>query len=72
MMKETTVAMLDMSKTILEKVSFDRILFRKELSKAVIWLKPHEKTMLKVWALTTFGHMYKDVIMDVFKSVTKS
>ena len=63
--------MLDMSKTILEKVSFDKILFRKELSKAVQWLKPHEKMVLKVWALATFGHMYKDVILDVYKSVTK-
>jgi hypothetical protein len=72
MMKETTVAMLDMSKTILEKVSFDKILFRKELSKAFRWLKPDEKMILKVWALTTFGHMYKDIILDVYKSVTKS
>jgi hypothetical protein len=71
-MKETTVAMLDMSKTILEKVSFDRMLFRKELSKAVQWLKPDEKMLLKVWALATFGHMYKDIILDVYKSVTKS
>jgi hypothetical protein len=72
MMNETKVAMLDMSKTILEKVSFDKILFRKELSKAVQWLKPDEKMVLKVWVLTTFGHMYKDVILDVYKSVTKS
>ncbi|HEV7230298.1 MAG TPA: hypothetical protein VGO45_03155 [Bacteroidia bacterium] len=71
-MKETTVAMLDMSKTILEKVSFDKILFRKELSKAVRWLKPDEKMLLKVWALATFGNMYKDVILDVYKGVTKS
>jgi hypothetical protein len=72
MMKETTVAMLDMSKTILEKVSFDKILFRKELSKAVRWLKPDETMVLKVWALATFGHMYKDIILDVYRSVTKS
>jgi hypothetical protein len=72
MIKEKTVAMLDMSKTILEKVSFDKILFRKELSKAIQWLKPDEKMILKVWALGTFGHMYKDVILDVYKSVTKS
>jgi hypothetical protein len=72
MIKETTVAMLDMSKTILEKVSFDKILFRKELTKAARWLKPDEKMLLKVWALGTFGHIYKDVIIDVFKSVTNS
>jgi hypothetical protein len=72
MIKETTVAMLDMSKTILEKVSFDKILFRKELTKAAQWLKPDEKMMLKVWALATFGHMYRDVILDVYKNVTNS
>jgi hypothetical protein len=71
-MKEATVEMLDMSKTILEKVSFDKILFKKELSKAIRWLKPDEKLMLKVWVLATFGHMYKDVILDVYKSMTKS
>jgi hypothetical protein len=71
-MKEATVEMLDMSKTILEKVSFDKILFKKELSKAIKWLKPDEKLMLKVWVLATFGHMYKDVILDVYKSMTKS
>ncbi len=70
-MKETTVAMLDMSKTILEKVSFDKLLFRKELSKAIKWLQPQDTMILKVWALATFGHMYKDIILDVYTSVTK-
>lgn len=64
--------MFELSKNILEKVSFDKNLFRKELMKAMRWLKPDEKTLLKVWCLTTFGHMYKDVILEVCKSVTKS
>ncbi len=64
--------MFELSKNILEKVRFDQALFRKELTKAMKWLKPDEKTLLKVWALTTFGHMYKDVIVEVYRNVTKS
>jgi hypothetical protein len=64
--------MFELSKNILEKVSFDKTLFRKELIKAVKWLKPDEKTLLKVWCMGTFGHQYRDVIMEVYKNVTKS
>lgn len=66
------MSMLEMSKMILQRVSFDKSLFRKELSKAYKWLKPDEKLLLKVWCLSTFGHMYRDVIMEVFKSFTKA
>ena len=64
-------SMYEMSKKILERVSFDRVLFRKELMKAIVWLKPDEKLLLQVWCLSTFGHMYKDVILEVFRGVTK-
>lgn len=64
--------MFELSKNILEKVSFDKALFRKELMKAIKWLKPDEKTLLKVWCLGTFGHIYKNEIMEVFRNVTKS
>lgn len=58
--------MLEFSKTILSKMSFDKFLFKKELKKSLKWLKPNEKLVLKVWVLAQFGHMYKDVIQDVF------
>jgi uncharacterized protein YjhX (UPF0386 family) len=64
--------MFELSKQILQKVSFDKVLFRKELRKAINWLKPDEKMLLKVWCLSTFGHVYKNEIMEVFKQVTKS
>ena len=64
--------MFELSKNILEKVSFDKTLFRKELTKAIKWLKPDEKTLLQVWCLATFGNQYKDVIIEVYKNVTKS
>jgi hypothetical protein len=63
--------MYEMSKKILERVSFDKALFTKELMKALNWLKPDEKLLLKVWCLSTFGHMYKDVILNAFHSVAK-
>ncbi len=58
--------MLELSKTILSKISFDKYLFRKELKKAVKWVKPNETLVLKVWCIAQFGHMYKDVIQEVF------
>jgi hypothetical protein len=61
--------MYELSKEILQKVSFDKILFRKELSKAVKWLKKEEVQLLKIWCLSTFTH-YSDVISEVFESVS--
>lgn len=42
-------AMLDYTKTILQKVSFDAKLFAKELKKAVLRLLPNEIEELKIW-----------------------
>lgn len=42
-------AMLEYTKTILSKVSFDVILFKKELDKAAKRLLPYELDELKVW-----------------------
>ena len=61
-----------MSKLILQKVSFDRTLFTKELTKAIHWCKPDEKLILKVWCLSTFGHLYRDSIVEVFRNFTKT
>lgn len=59
--------MYEFSKQVLQKVSFDRSLFSKELKKAIKWVKKDELTLLKAWCLATFGHMYRDVIMDAFE-----
>jgi len=64
--------MYEMSQMILEKVSFDKTLFRKELMKAIKWLNPKKRILLYAWCLTQFG-MYKDVILEVFRqTVTKN
>jgi len=62
--------MLEMSKHVLQKVSFDKMLFRKELTKARNWLKKEEITLLKAWALITFAGQYDDLIHDVLGAVS--
>ncbi|RLD23221.1 MAG: hypothetical protein DRI54_07635 [Bacteroidetes bacterium] len=61
--------MFEFSKKILSKVSFDRILFKKELKKAIHWASPSERTLLKIWCLSTFGHLYQAEILEAFNSV---
>jgi hypothetical protein len=61
--------MFELSKKILEKVSFDKALFRKELTKSFKWIKPEEKILLLAWSIHNFGQQYQEVIMDVYKSV---
>ncbi|MDD5151632.1 MAG: hypothetical protein PHC28_14335 [Flavobacterium sp.] len=43
--------MFDYTKSILERVSFDPILFCKELEKAIKSLLPYEMEQLKEWLL---------------------
>ncbi|QLG44026.1 hypothetical protein [Costertonia aggregata] len=42
-------AMLEYTKTVLQKVSFDAKLFSKELQKAISRLLPYEIEELKLW-----------------------
>ncbi|MBL8011929.1 MAG: hypothetical protein JNJ64_15090 [Flavobacteriales bacterium] len=64
--------MMELSKQVLQKVSFDRRLFTKELIKARRWLGQRDQLVLKAWCLATFGHMYKDVILEVFQTTMRS
>lgn len=63
--------MMEFSKQVLQKVSFDRLLFKKELTKAVRWMGQSDQLVLKAWCLATFGHLYKDVIVEVFKNTMR-
>ena len=58
--------MLEFSKQILSKVSFDRNLFHKELKKSISWLRNDEIEKLKVWCLSSFI-FYNDLIIEVFE-----
>ncbi len=64
--------MLELSQKILTKVSFDPMLFKKEFRKALVLLKPDERLLLRVWALATFGTMYRQIIIDVYRAVTRT
>jgi hypothetical protein len=61
--------MYELSKLILQKVSFDRSLFTKELRKAVRWIRPEEVVSFRNWCLATFGTVYADVISETFETV---
>ena len=61
--------MLEFSKKIISKVSFDKTLFRKELSKSVRWVSKKEVIALKIWALSTFSQ-YKNIILEVFDQIS--
>jgi len=54
-----TKSMLEYTKTILEKVAFDRKLFEKELKKAVRYLVETELRELERWCMERFGLQYQ-------------
>jgi hypothetical protein len=59
--------MLRYTEIILQKVSFNKELFRKELEKSIKWLKKEEVVLLKAWVIINFGSTYYDVISEVFQ-----
>ncbi|SNC75368.1 hypothetical protein SAMN06265337_2839 [Hymenobacter gelipurpurascens] len=58
--------MLEYAKTILLKVSFDKILFEKELRKALRMLVPMELSELKSWCYQQFSKVYSRILNRVF------
>jgi len=62
------MAMLKYTETVLQKVSFNRELFKKELRKSIKWLKRDEVILLQAWCIINFGNVYKDVITEVFNN----
>lgn len=59
--------MLAYVKLILEKVSFDKSLFEKELKKGLNLLLPEEVKELRKWCYARFGSMYRTVLNKIFK-----
>lgn len=59
-------SMLEYVKMILQKVSFDRQLFEKELKKALQTLVGDEVSQLKQWCYAQFGRMYRVVLNRCF------
>ncbi len=63
------LSMLEYIKTILQKVSFDKGLFKKELAKAIKLLIPKEVKQLKRWCYIQFGTVYRSVLNHCFARV---
>jgi len=59
--------MLEYSKTILEKVSFDNYIFEKELSKAVKRVSTDEISSLEAWINDNFSDKYPQTIDRIFR-----
>ena len=58
--------MLEYVKTILQKVSFNRQLFEKELRKALASLVPNEVSKLKEWCYKKFGEVHQAILNSCF------
>lgn len=58
--------MLQYTKTVLKKVSFDNELFIKELAKSVKWLNKEDISELKLWVIENYYHTHKDIINSTF------
>jgi hypothetical protein len=58
--------MLNYVKTVLTKVSFDALLFEKELRKAIKLLIEEEINDLKNWCYTKFGNEHEAILNRCF------
>ncbi len=62
--------MLELTKKILVSVSFDRLLFQKELNKALKWISDTEELKtFKMWCIGEFGATYPNIISRAFSGV---
>lgn len=60
--------MLELSKKILKRVSFDINLFHKELLKSISWMQNKEDIQkLKEWCLQEFGNSHPLILQKVFR-----
>ena len=67
--KNDNQIMLEYTKSLLLKVSFDKNLFTKELAKSLKWLNSDDKMKLKYWSLLIFHPLYEKEIVEIFHSL---
>lgn len=61
------MTMFELTKKILTKVSFDPLLFQKELSKAIKWMKTTEEIQrLREFCIKEFGVLYPSIVNKAF------
>jgi hypothetical protein len=61
--------MLELQKLVLQQVSDQKELFKKELQKSLKWLNSEEIVMLKEWVLNQFSNRYMDMINETFYGI---
>lgn len=59
--------MLEFFKTVLQKVSFDKKLFEKELRKALKTLLPEDVKQLRTWCYENFSDRYSLILNQHFR-----
>lgn len=57
--------MLNLTKYVLEKVSFDQKLFKKELIKATKALKKEELMLLYTWGIVQFAAEHQAMVKEI-------
>ncbi|MDG1849291.1 MAG: hypothetical protein P8I82_02205 [Flavobacteriales bacterium] len=62
--------MLEFCKNVLQKVSFDDILFKKELTKSLQWVNEADAESLRTWCLKMYGNKYADIIQQAFETIS--
>ena len=55
--------------SILEKVSFDQVLFKKELVKSIQWINTTDAKSLREWCIEMYGNKYSDIIQQAFETI---
>ena len=60
--------MFEYSKIILKKVSFDPILFKKELEKALKNISQEDLASFEDWCIINFGKRYSHILEEVFEN----
>jgi hypothetical protein len=63
------LTMLEHQKMLLEQLSYDKELFRKEIVKSFKWLKSYEIIMLYKWLKENYGRTHSEVIHEVFEFI---
>lgn len=61
--------MLEHQKIVLENVSSDVRLFKKEIYKSLSWLEPSEIEEFKSWLVRRFNRSHAEILLEVFPNL---
>lgn len=61
--------MLEHQKLVLKNISYDKDLFRKELSKSVNWLKTSDLYKLFEWLRSKYWETHEEIIVKALRAI---